>query len=62
VNDDTSVQWVKRLQGDVQSLSSQHGVDVRIASGGGRMAVTMDRYQVGWVWVVGCGLWVVGCW
>jgi hypothetical protein len=46
VNDNTAVAWVERLQGDVQDLNKQHSVDVRIASGGGRMAVTMDRYEV----------------
>ncbi|KAI3425198.1 hypothetical protein D9Q98_008967 [Chlorella vulgaris] len=48
VNDNTAVAWVERLQGDVQGLNKQHSVDVRIASGGGRMAVTMDRYESDW--------------
>ncbi|KAI7842857.1 hypothetical protein COHA_003475 [Chlorella ohadii] len=48
VNDDTAVAWVKRLHGDCGKLSAQHTVDVRIASGGGRMAVTMDRYESDW--------------
>ncbi|PRW33685.1 2,3-bisphosphoglycerate-independent phosphoglycerate mutase isoform B [Chlorella sorokiniana] len=48
VNDDTAVAWVERLHGDCGKLSAQHSVDVRIASGGGRMAVTMDRYESDW--------------
>ena len=46
VNDNTAVAWIERLQGAAQLLSGEHQVDVRIASGGGRMATTMDRYQV----------------
>ena len=48
VNDNTAVAWVERLQGDVAALSQRLDVDVRIASGGGRMAVTMDRYESDW--------------
>ncbi|MEM8924947.1 MAG: 2,3-bisphosphoglycerate-independent phosphoglycerate mutase [Actinomycetota bacterium] len=29
-------------------LNAEHGVDYRIASGGGRMAITMDRYGADW--------------
>lgn len=46
VNDDTAVEWVERLHRDARALSDRTGTDVRIASGGGRMLVTMDRYEV----------------
>ncbi|MBN1685359.1 MAG: 2,3-bisphosphoglycerate-independent phosphoglycerate mutase [Spirochaetales bacterium] len=40
--------YVDRLEGFLHSMSSDDGVDYRIASGGGRMKVTMDRYQADW--------------
>ncbi|KAL4435450.1 hypothetical protein ABPG77_006212 [Micractinium sp. CCAP 211/92] len=48
VSDDTAVDWVDRLAGDARKLSQEHGADVCIASGGGRMKVTMDRYESDW--------------
>lgn len=45
VNDDTALPWVQRLAGDAKQLSERHGADVCIASGGGRMGVTMDRCE-----------------
>lgn len=47
VEDGSSVKFVGQLQGDLQEIMRKHdGVDARIASGGGRMKVTMDRYEV----------------
>lgn len=43
VPDGTSVKFVEQLEKDLESLD---GVDAKIASGGGRMHVTMDRYEV----------------
>ena len=43
VPDGTSVKFVEQLEKDLAALD---GVDAKIASGGGRMAVTMDRYEV----------------
>eukprot|EP00887_Chlorella_sp_A99_P002974 scaffold24.g2974.t1 len=44
VNDNTAVAWE-----DVQRINGEHaGCDVAIASGGGRMHVTMDRYESDW--------------
>ena len=43
VPDGTSVKFVEQLEKDLEGLE---GVDARIASGGGRMGVTMDRYEV----------------
>ena len=41
--DGTSVKFTEQLQNDLAALE---GVDAKIASGGGRMGVTMDRYEV----------------
>jgi len=46
VVDGTSVKFVEILENDLAKLREQ-GVDAQIASGGGRMYVTMDRYEVG---------------
>lgn len=43
--DGTSVGFVEMLENDLGKLREK-GVDARIASGGGRMYVTMDRYEV----------------
>jgi len=45
VEDGSSVKFFKEL-GDV--LASLDGCDAKIASGGGRMYVTMDRYEADW--------------
>lgn len=48
VEDGTSVQFVARLKEDLEAIMKDHPkVDAKIASGGGRMRVTMDRYEVG---------------
>lgn len=41
--DGTSIKFVEELEKDLAELS---GCDAKIASGGGRMYVTMDRYEV----------------
>ncbi|KAJ8432912.1 hypothetical protein Cgig2_004586 [Carnegiea gigantea] len=46
VVDGTSVKFAEILENDRAQLREQ-GVDAQIASGGGRMYVTMDRYEVG---------------
>lgn len=46
VVDGTSVKFVEILENDLAKLRAQ-AVDAQIASGGGRMYVTMDRYEVG---------------
>ena len=43
VPDGTSVKFVEQLEKDLEALE---GCDAKIASGGGRMYVTMDRYEV----------------
>lgn len=45
VLDGSSVGFVETLEGDLAELRSK-GVDAQVASGGGRMNVTMDRYEV----------------
>lgn len=47
VDDGSSVKFVDQLQSDLQDVEKKYeGVDAKIASGGGRMRVTMDRYEV----------------
>ncbi|KAL4309742.1 hypothetical protein GQ457_01G023890 [Hibiscus cannabinus] len=47
VLDGSSVGFVETLENDLAKLRDG-GVDARIASGGGRMYVTMDRYENDW--------------
>ncbi|KAL0400207.1 UNVERIFIED_CONTAM: 2,3-bisphosphoglycerate-independent phosphoglycerate mutase [Sesamum radiatum] len=47
VLDGTSVGFVETLENDLAKLREK-GIDARIASGGGRMYVTMDRYENDW--------------
>ncbi|KAL6616280.1 hypothetical protein ACP70R_038550 [Stipagrostis hirtigluma subsp. patula] len=47
VLDGSSVGFVETLENDLLQLREK-GVDARIASGGGRMYVTMDRYENDW--------------
>ena len=44
--DGTSVKFMRQLVADLKALEGK-GCDARVASGGGRMIVTMDRYEVG---------------
>jgi 2,3-bisphosphoglycerate-independent phosphoglycerate mutase len=45
VADGSSVKFVQMLEDTLEELRKE-GCDARIASGGGRMKVTMDRYEV----------------
>ncbi|XP_031395551.1 2,3-bisphosphoglycerate-independent phosphoglycerate mutase isoform X2 [Punica granatum] len=47
VVDGSSVGFVETLENDLRQLREK-GVDAQIASGGGRMYVTMDRYENDW--------------
>ncbi|KAG4180062.1 hypothetical protein ERO13_A10G141450v2 [Gossypium hirsutum] len=47
VSDGSSVGFVETIENDLENLREK-GVDARIASGGGRMYVTMDRYENDW--------------
>jgi 2,3-bisphosphoglycerate-independent phosphoglycerate mutase len=48
VGETTSLDYVDALEELLEQLSGQPGRDYRIASGGGRMVVTMDRYEANW--------------
>jgi 2,3-bisphosphoglycerate-independent phosphoglycerate mutase len=48
VPDGSSLDFFAQLKDDLASISKEHGVDARIASGGGRMVVSMDRYEADW--------------
>lgn len=47
VLDGSSVGFVETLENDLAKLR-ENGIDAQIASGGGRMYVTMDRYENDW--------------
>ncbi|XP_022950436.1 2,3-bisphosphoglycerate-independent phosphoglycerate mutase [Cucurbita moschata] len=47
VLDGSSVGFVETLENDLAKLR-ENGVDAQVASGGGRMYVTMDRYENDW--------------
>ncbi len=48
VPDFSALTYVDRLETLLKSLNDRHQVDFRIASGGGRMTTTMDRYGANW--------------
>ncbi|SMC23556.1 phosphoglycerate mutase [Desulfacinum hydrothermale DSM 13146] len=48
VGETSALEYVDPFEAYLQDLNSRAGVDYRIASGGGRMAVTMDRYEADW--------------
>jgi len=48
VRDGSAIEYVLSLQNRLQSMNESQGTDYAIASGGGRMKVTMDRYEADW--------------
>lgn len=44
----TASKYIDALEEKLKKLNQDYGVDFRIASGGGRMRVTMDRYESDW--------------
>jgi 2,3-bisphosphoglycerate-independent phosphoglycerate mutase len=44
----SGLKYIDMLETKLSELSADKGVDYRIASGGGRMRVTMDRYNSDW--------------
>lgn len=48
VPDDTGLGYVEELETFLREVEASHGCDAKIASGGGRMKVTMDRYEAEW--------------
>ena len=48
VPDGSGIKFIQELEAECAKLKEAHGSDARIASGGGRMGVTMDRYEADW--------------
>jgi len=48
VPDGSSLTFVQQLEDFLAGMNKDHGADCKIASGGGRMQVTMDRYEADW--------------
>lgn len=48
VGETSALEYVDPFEVFLQEINQRAGVDYRIASGGGRMVVTMDRYQADW--------------
>jgi len=44
----SALEYVDRLENFLTGLNKNHDIDFAIASGGGRMKITMDRYQANW--------------
>ncbi|NTW36502.1 MAG: 2,3-bisphosphoglycerate-independent phosphoglycerate mutase, partial [Syntrophobacteraceae bacterium] len=48
VGETSALDYVVPFESFLKEVNEQAGVDYRIASGGGRMKVTMDRYEANW--------------
>lgn len=48
VGEKSALEYVVPAEKKLKEISESRGVDYRIASGGGRMKVTMDRYEADW--------------
>lgn len=48
VHEKSALQYIEKTEQVLRELKKQYGVDYRIASGGGRMITTMDRYNADW--------------
>jgi len=48
VGERTALEYVIPMEGKLRGISKEKGFDYAIASGGGRMKVTMDRYNADW--------------
>lgn len=48
VHEKSALQYIEKTEQVLTELKKQYGVDYRIASGGGRMVTTMDRYNADW--------------
>ena len=44
----SALEYIDRTEDFLERLNTTSGADVRIASGGGRMIITMDRYEADW--------------
>lgn len=48
VSETSALDYVDRLEAVLRGINEEHGRDYRVASGGGRMTTTMDRYEADW--------------
>jgi 2,3-bisphosphoglycerate-independent phosphoglycerate mutase len=48
VPDRSGLEYVVSLENKLRTISAEYSADYSIASGGGRMRVTMDRYEADW--------------
>lgn len=48
VAEKSALTYIDRLESHLQHLRASYAVDAKIASGGGRMVTTMDRYNADW--------------
>ena len=48
VGERSALTYIDRLESHLQHLRASYAVDAKIASGGGRMVTTMDRYNADW--------------
>jgi len=44
----SALEYVDRIEAKLAAISQAHSADFRIGSGGGRMQITMDRYNADW--------------
>ncbi len=51
VSEQSALIYVERLEAVLAQINASSGYDYRIASGGGRMTTTMDRYEADWAMV-----------
>jgi len=48
VGETSALEYIDPFEGFLSEINGKFGVDARIASGGGRMYITMDRYNADW--------------
>jgi 2,3-bisphosphoglycerate-independent phosphoglycerate mutase len=51
VSPTSALEYIDRIERYLANLRNGSGVDARIVSGGGRMQITMDRYEADWAMV-----------
>ena len=44
----SALEYIQQTELKITELNKSHEVDIRIGSGGGRMTITMDRYEANW--------------
>ena len=44
----SALEYIQQTEMTIAQLNESHQVDIQIASGGGRMTITMDRYEADW--------------